>query len=360
MARALLCLQVLWKARKSWFCSAIQAQQVARKVCKFSKWAEGEQGWDHENPVSRRRWEGDEAWGSGREAVAESFEPEEHFWMLHGKGEEEGGCMKQSGESDMSTLGAVSSMALCCLWEDGWFSSAAGDSQQQKSFQVTLVPALALLAVLHTSPSSEECLTTCCAKDALEFASLLCFNNLPLLEVGNGLYTAIAWACIVPEWHHVKIVAGLELGGGGRKEICLTTEELICLQGLSAYIALQIRTTLKSVIQLLLEDSTSCMSEEDRVLCYKGQAVPLPELKSTFCCPFPLSLAPWFYFWWECCLNTWPRSDFPFPVVTALRGRAACWNKSYSFPLGSSYLHFQYSSVSVFLNFRLAFLVCSL
>lgn len=94
----------------------------------------------------------------------------------------------------------------------------------------------------------------------------------------------------------LKLLLVWNWGGGERKEICLTTEELICLQGLSAYIALQIRTTLKSVIQLLLEDSTSCMSEEDRVLCYKGQAVPLPELKSTFCCPFPLSLAPWFYF----------------------------------------------------------------
>jgi len=69
--------------------------------------------------------------------------------------------------------------------------SAARDSQQQKPFPAPLVPALALLAALRTRPSSEECPAARCAKDALEFASVLCFNHLPLLE-GSGLYNAIA------------------------------------------------------------------------------------------------------------------------------------------------------------------------
>lgn len=85
-------------------------------------------------------------------------------------------------------------------------------------FPAALVPALAFLAALHTSASSEECPTTQSAKDALEFASLLCIN-LPLLEEDDGLYHATAWACPVPEQHHVKIVAVLDpFGGEGRKE----------------------------------------------------------------------------------------------------------------------------------------------
>lgn len=69
------------------FAQLSKHSELRGRRCKFSKWAEGEQGYDHENPVSRS--------GAGREikpealgeAVAGGFEQEEHFWMLYGKNE---------------------------------------------------------------------------------------------------------------------------------------------------------------------------------------------------------------------------------------------------------------------------------
>lgn len=60
---------------------------------------------------------------------------------------------------------------------------------------------------------------------------------------------------------------------GERKEVGLTTEEADPY-GAGVCIVLQIGNIFKSVTQLLLQDSTSCMSEEDRVLCYEDQAAP--------------------------------------------------------------------------------------
>lgn len=61
---------------------------------------------------------------------------------------------------------------------------------------------------------------------------------------------------------------------GERKEVGLTTEEADPSEA-GVYVALQIGSILKSVTQLLLQDGTSYMSEEDRVLCYEDQAAKL-------------------------------------------------------------------------------------
>lgn len=99
------------------------------------------------------------------------------------------------------------------------------------------------------------------------------------------------------------------------------------------------------------------MREEEGVLRYEDQAVPFPELKATFRCPLSFLQFPGFFSDENVASTRSPDQTF----TTALRGRAAaCWNMSCFLLLGSFNLHCQYSSVSLFLNFRPSFLVCGL